>query len=56
MNEANGKNYKLVGFYMSERLQELKIGAKMDLVYELGINEWNGNQELQFKIIDFMVK
>lgn len=55
VNEANGKNYKLVGFYLSERIQELKIGATMDLVYELGINEWNGNQELQFKIIDFTI-
>jgi single-stranded-DNA-specific exonuclease len=47
---------KLVGFNISERIQELKIGAKMDLVYELGINEWNGNRELQFKIVDFMIK
>lgn len=56
VNEANGKAYKIIGFNISERIQELKIGVKMDLVYELGINEWNGNQELQFKIIDFKIK
>jgi len=55
-NEANGKVHKIIGFNISERIQELKIGANMDLVYELGINEWNGNQELQFKIIDFKIK
>jgi len=56
VNEASGKVFKLIGFSMAERIQEIKIGATIDLVYELGINEWNGNQELQFKIIDFMVK
>jgi len=55
-NSSEGKVKKIIGFRMSERIQELKIGAKIDLVYELGINEWNGNRELQFKIIDFMVK
>jgi len=52
--EGNVK--KLVGFRIADRIQELKIGTKMELVYELGINEWNGNQELQFKIIDFIIK
>ena len=24
----------------------------VDMVVEFGVNEWNGNRELQFKIID----
>ncbi|MBU0648836.1 single-stranded-DNA-specific exonuclease RecJ [Patescibacteria group bacterium] len=44
---------KLIGFGMADRIEELEVGASMKLVYELGVNEWNGNQELQFKIIDF---
>lgn len=55
-SEANGKVYKLIGFGIAERIGELKTGAKIDLAYELGINRWNGNQELQFKIVDFVVQ
>jgi hypothetical protein len=32
--------------------QKLKINDKIDVVFEVGINEWNGNRELQLKIID----
>jgi single-stranded-DNA-specific exonuclease len=31
---------------------ELKIGDKVDIVFEPGINEWNGTRELQLKVID----
>lgn len=30
----------------------LKIGDKVDVVFEIGINEWNGNRELQLTIVD----
>lgn len=32
---------------------ELKIGDKLDVVFELIADEWNGTRNLQFKIIDF---
>ncbi|MDD4995423.1 MAG: single-stranded-DNA-specific exonuclease RecJ [Patescibacteria group bacterium] len=48
-----GATKKLVGFGIAGRISELKVGAKLELAYELDINQWNGNQELQFKIIDF---
>ncbi len=32
--------------------KELKIGDKIDMVFEIDINEWNGNRELQLTIID----
>lgn len=50
--EGNNKIYKLIGFSLSEQWRELKIGDKIDIVFELGVNEWNGNRELQFKIVD----
>ena len=25
---------------------------KIDIVFELGVNEWNGNRELQLKLMD----
>ncbi len=31
---------------------ELQIGDRVDIVYELSVNEWNGNRELQVKLAD----
>ncbi len=31
---------------------ELKIGDDIDVVYEISVNEWNGNRELQMKLVD----
>ena len=31
-------------------------GILDDLVFEVGVNEWNGNRELQLKIIDLKLK
>jgi single-stranded-DNA-specific exonuclease len=28
------------------------VGDKIDVVFEVDVNEWNGNRELQMKIID----
>ena len=32
--------------------KELKIGDKIDMVFEISVNEWNGNRELQLTIVD----
>ncbi|OGH87235.1 MAG: single-stranded-DNA-specific exonuclease RecJ [Candidatus Magasanikbacteria bacterium RIFOXYA1_FULL_40_8] len=32
--------------------QELKIGDKIDMVFEMDVNEWNGNREIQLTIAD----
>lgn len=32
--------------------QELKAGDKIDSVFEVEVNEWNGNRELQLTIVD----
>jgi single-stranded-DNA-specific exonuclease len=44
---------KVIGFNMSNGWQDnLQKGDKIDIVYELGFNEWNGNRELQIKLKD----
>lgn len=48
----DGKIIKAIGFNLGERISELEIGKKIDLVCELIADEWNGNRELQLKIID----
>jgi single-stranded-DNA-specific exonuclease len=44
--------YKMIGFCFGDWCEYLKIGDKINVVFELGVNEWNGNQELQLKIVD----
>ncbi len=43
---------KTIGFGLGEKWGDLQMGDRVDLVYEVSINEWNGNRELQLKIID----
>lgn len=44
---------KLIGFGLGERWgAELELGSVIDAVFELSINEWNGNRELQLKLVD----
>lgn len=44
--------HKLIGFSFGDWCAKLKAGDKIDIVFELGVNEWNGNRELQLKISD----
>lgn len=43
---------KTIGFGMGELWGNLQMGDRIDMVYEVSINEWNGNRELQLKIVD----
>jgi single-stranded-DNA-specific exonuclease len=48
----NGIQYKMMGFYLAHWCEVLKFGDKINAVYELGVNEWNGRREPQLKIMD----
>ncbi len=44
---------KFVGFNMVEAwFDKLAVGDKIDVVYRLGVNEWNGNREIEFRVVD----
>lgn len=47
-----GKLFKTIGFKMGDWLNRLKLGMKVDVAYEVGVNEWNGRRELQCKLLD----
>ncbi len=47
---AGGK--KFIGFRFGEWVSKLAVGDKLDVVYEVGINEWNGRKEIQLRIVD----
>ncbi len=44
---------KFIAFGAEAWQKNLDISDKIDVVCEVGINQWNGNRELQLKIIDF---
>jgi len=53
------KHYKFIGFCFGDEKvvgqnwrQVLKPRDTVDIIFEIGVNEWNGNRELQLKIVD----
>lgn len=50
---TEGTIRKAIGFFCGEWKEALHIGDSIDMVFEVGVNEWNGNRELQIKIIDW---
>lgn len=50
-NEAP-KIFDAIGFSLVERFPDLKINDKLDIVFNLAEDEWNGNKKLQLKLID----
>ncbi len=43
---------KTIGFNCAEWCPALVAGDHLDMVFEVGVNEWNGNRELQLKMTD----
>ena len=50
--DIKNKKLKAIGFNLTSKNGHIKIGDKIDIIFNFIINEWNGNKELQFKIID----
>lgn len=51
---TNGEiTHKFIMFQQGETSANLKIGDKIEVVYELGVTEWRDNKELEFKIINY---
>lgn len=52
VRSPRGKLQKMIGFRMGEWQPKLALGSRVDAAFELGVNEWNGNRELQMKLVD----
>ncbi|NQV00564.1 MAG: single-stranded-DNA-specific exonuclease RecJ [Parcubacteria group bacterium] len=50
-----GKNFKAIAFNLGKWHNILNKGDLVDVVFELIINEWNGNRYLEMKIIDLRI-
>lgn len=44
---------KFVAFNRGAEVPNLPAGKQLDVVYAFGVNEWQGQRDLQFKIIDW---
>lgn len=50
--QDGGERKKCIAFRFGALARELVSGDKIDAVFEINVNEWNGRKELQLKIID----
>lgn len=55
LKDGQGKVYKTIGFCFGDWCQRLKVGDRVDIVFEVDVNQWNGSRELQFKIVDLRI-
>ena len=47
------KKINAIGFNLVDSCDKIELGDKINIVFEMLSNEWNGTKELQLKIIDF---
>lgn len=50
--QDEGNRHKCIAFNFGELAEGLAAGSKIDAVFEITFNEWNGRRELQLKIAD----
>jgi single-stranded-DNA-specific exonuclease len=48
--------FKMVCFRYADICPTIRVGDVVDVVYEVDVNEWNGNKEIQMKVVDLNVK
>lgn len=55
-SEPTSRNLDCIGFGISKNWRgQLKAGKFIDLAYNIEENRWNGNRELQLKIVDLRI-
>lgn len=52
LKNGQGEVMKFVGFNFADRFELFSVGNRIDVAYDLGINEWNGRREIQCKLVD----
>jgi single-stranded-DNA-specific exonuclease len=55
---GEGKSPKIfdaIGFSLAEKFSEIKKDDKIDIVFNLQEDSWNGNKKMQFKLIDLRI-
>lgn len=52
---SEGKSFELIGFFVGEYIEKLKIGDLYDVSFNLSENFWQGKKRLQLKLVDIRV-
>lgn len=52
VSHATSEVRKTIGFRFGAWVDKLEPGGNVDLVFEVGVNEWNNNREIELKIVD----
>ena len=52
LQSPDGTIRPAIAFRFGDWVERLSIGEKIDVVYEVSVNEWNGNRELQLRVVD----
>ena len=51
--DSQGKVWKVMGFgWNNNGRLPFEANSRLDIVYELSENEWNGNKEIQIELVD----
>lgn len=43
---------KMIGFFMADQMKAFSAGSRIDVIVELGVNEWRGRREPQVKLCE----
>lgn len=54
--ENSGKIFDAIGFSLGETFPDLRKGERMDIVFQLNENTWNGSTSIQLKLLDLRRK
>lgn len=52
VSHATSEVRKTIGFRFGTWVDRLQAGDSVDCVFEVGVNEWNGNREIELKLVD----
>ncbi len=53
LHDGRGATWTAVGWRMGERVDELANASRIDLAFQVNVNEWQGDKRLQLTIVDW---
>lgn len=54
-NDGTPKIFEAIGFNLTNGFSHLKLNDKIDAVFNISIDSWNGNKKIQLKLIDIKI-
>ena len=54
VQSPGGRMMQAIGFGLGNHAAGLRLGGSVDILYTIDVNEWNGNRELQLRVMDIV--